>query len=145
MRHTYFWVKIGWVPPYLAVFRHFSQNFANFENFYKCFTLFKGQKIFFFQKWPKYGLDDKWQMSSFFIFFLMKASLMDNTVLWQIVVLFGQILQHSVLFLVFTVFTSIMNFFLLFPFKSKCNVNSTPIKRWKAEIRSNILIGTSYH
>ena len=22
LRHTYFWVKIGWVPPYLAVFRH---------------------------------------------------------------------------------------------------------------------------
>ena len=98
MRHTYFWVKIGWVPPYLAVFRHFSQNFANFANFYKCFTLFKGQKIVFFPKvnqiWSSTrkkiknssssffkkgggggGSNPRWQMSSFFYFFLMKASL----------------------------------------------------------------------
>ena len=35
----------------------------------------------------------------------------------QIVVLFGQFFRYTVLFLVFTVFTSIMNFFLQFPFK----------------------------
>ena len=57
MRHTYFWVKIGWVPPYLAIFRHFSWNFANFENFYNCLHFSRGKKIFFFQKWPKNGLD----------------------------------------------------------------------------------------
>ena len=42
---------------------------------------------------------------------------MDDTVWFQIVVLFGKIFRYSVLFLVFTVFTSIMYFFLQFPFK----------------------------
>ncbi len=38
----------------------------------------------------------------------------DNTVLWQILSLFDGFFRYSLLFLVFT---SIMNFFLLFPFK----------------------------
>ena len=42
---------------------------------------------------------------------------MADTVWFQIGGLFGKILHHSVLFLVFTVFTSIMYFFLQFPFK----------------------------
>ena len=42
---------------------------------------------------------------------------MDDTVWSQIGALFEGFLHHSVLFLVFTVFTSIMNLFLLFPFK----------------------------
>ena len=42
---------------------------------------------------------------------------MEDTVWFQIIALFYGILHHSVLFLVFTVFTSIMNFFLLIPFK----------------------------
>ena len=41
---------------------------------------------------------------------------MDDTVWFQIVVLFGKIFRYSVLFLVFTVFTSSMYFFLQFPF-----------------------------
>ena len=42
---------------------------------------------------------------------------MADTVWSQIVALFDGFLHHSVLFLVFTVFTSIMYFFLQFPFK----------------------------
>ena len=42
---------------------------------------------------------------------------MADTVWSHIVALFDGFFRYSVLFLVFTVFTSIMNLFLLFPFK----------------------------
>ena len=45
---------------------------------------------------------------------------MDDTVWFQIVALFGKMFRYSVLFLVFTVFTSIKNFF--------CNFLSNPPK-----------------
>ena len=43
-------MKIGWVPHYLATFRHFSRNFANLENFYKCLHFSRGKKYSFFPK-----------------------------------------------------------------------------------------------
>ena len=81
------------------------------------FTLFKGQKIFFFQKWPKYGLilekKIKNSSSSFFqnrggikpemtnviFFFLMKASLiMDRGRQWTQYNHYYMINMSSVLF-----------------------------------------------
>ena len=48
---------------------------------------------------------------------------MADTVWSQIVALFGKIFRYSVLFLVFTVFTSIMYFFLQFPFKPPSKIH----------------------
>ena len=58
-----------------------------------------------------------WPLSWNFWKISLLAWVMDNTILWQIVVLFDHFFRYSILFLVFTVFTSSMNFFLLFPFK----------------------------
>ena len=52
---------------------------------------------------------------------------MDDTVWFQIVVLFGQFFRYSVFFLVFTVFTSIMYFFFAISFQ-------TPLKNEKMYI-----------
>ena len=65
------------------------------------------------------GLWNFWKIS-----FL--AWVMNDTVWSQIVVLFGQFLHHSVFFLVFTVFTSIMNFFLQFPFNPPSKIRPVP-------------------
>ena len=40
------------LPPFLAIFRFYPQNFANSENFYKCFPLSRGGKIFFSKNAP---------------------------------------------------------------------------------------------
>ena len=49
-RHTHFLVKMGGYPhAYLAIFRNFHPNFANYETFYKCFELSRQKKTFFFQ------------------------------------------------------------------------------------------------
>ena len=48
---------------------------------------------------------------------------MDDTVWSQIVALFDGFFRYTVLFLVFTVFTSIMYFFLQFPFKPPSKIH----------------------
>ena len=54
MRHTYFWVKMGWVPPYLA--------------FFKCIHFSRGKKYGrVLEKKLKNSLSNpRWQMSSYF-------------------------------------------------------------------------------
>ena len=37
---------------FLAIFRHFSWNFENFENFYKCLHFSRGKKYFFSKSDP---------------------------------------------------------------------------------------------